>query len=433
MAGAAQVLLEVSLELPAAGNYSDGFEWAREHEGALYWAFARTLNVHPAELRMDLLGAEGPGRRLLAGTAMAFSVRLTMLLEVNASTTALERAAQELAVLPTAPKMSVFQAALFDELYPSEAAGNLTNFTAASSMINVAIIDDYVLPEPAWWVDCDCADGVAEVGEIVCSRGLWLACTGPAELRAGPMPSTSGSCACGAALPAPEDSVLGPSLAVPVWLLAAAGIGGCGCCMLLGVFLASRCLRCFFRALPAEPFSGKRTLKGMGDGDIEASYTVQPALRPEKSRRRTVDFGDAEPGFLRRLSTLRVGTMATDAKSEEAVSQSKTAKSAKTHVVWDLDMTKVTTMFVKKTSTDQREADGSPSRARRSGLRGASSPKSNASSAMLQVSFPADGHDVEDQAASPSSRVSRERSGTLLDRYEFGPTDTDITMECSKL
>ncbi|CAE7034376.1 unnamed protein product [Symbiodinium sp. CCMP2456] len=49
--GAAQVLLDVALDLPELSNFSDGYYWARAHETALYWAFAKTLGVHPAELR----------------------------------------------------------------------------------------------------------------------------------------------------------------------------------------------------------------------------------------------------------------------------------------------------------------------------------------------------------------------------------------------
>lgn len=37
----------------------DGLQWAQQHLDPLYWAFAKTLNVHPAELRA--LTAPGHG------------------------------------------------------------------------------------------------------------------------------------------------------------------------------------------------------------------------------------------------------------------------------------------------------------------------------------------------------------------------------------
>ncbi|CAE7260424.1 unnamed protein product [Symbiodinium natans] len=63
---AVQVLLQVSLDLPKASNYSTSLRWAQTHEDALYWAFARTLAVHPSELRLELQPAALPGSRAAA-------------------------------------------------------------------------------------------------------------------------------------------------------------------------------------------------------------------------------------------------------------------------------------------------------------------------------------------------------------------------------
>ena len=87
--------------------------------------------------------------------------------------------------------MAVFEAALLEELDVS----NQTNgsISAASSVTDVMMLDDYTLAQPSWYVSnwdmsgCDdCASGAGgagqQVGEVLCSRGLRLACEGPSLL-----------------------------------------------------------------------------------------------------------------------------------------------------------------------------------------------------------------------------------------------------------
>lgn len=431
--GAAQVLLDVALDLPELSNFSDGYYWARAHETALYWAFAKTLGVHPAELRIELLQARGSARRLLLSLLhVAFTVRLTMLLQVNVSRAAMEQAAQELAGLSSVPKMAVFEAALLEELDVSNQTNG--NISASSSVTDVMMLDDYTLAQPSWYVSnwdmsgCDdyCASGAGgggqQVGEVLCSRGLRLACEGPMQSMAGPLPSATRSCP-------PCPGQVPEAFGMPMWALGSAGVAGCCCCTLCGIFLAYRCLRALARAMPPEPFSGTKHLKDMKD--IEASYTVQPAVRPMKSRKRTVNFNDAEPGFMRRLSTFRTKSMATDAQSEEM-----NVEETKTHVVWNVDMSQLTTMFPQTTSKSDRQEQDEPTR---SSLRDASSPKGSNSRVLQHASFAACLGSDEPSAESPShgqspAAISRQRSGTLLDRFDLvGPTETDITLEWSKL
>eukprot|EP00439_Symbiodinium_sp_Y106_P077146 s1614_g16.t1 len=434
--GAAQVLLDVSVDLPELSNFSDGYYWARAHETALYWAFAKTLGVHPAELRIELLQARGSVRRLLLSLShVAFTVRLTMLLQVNVSRAAMEQAAQELAGLSSVPKMAVFEAALLEELDISNQTDG--NISAASSVADLMMIDDYTLAQPSWYVSnwdmsgCDdyCASGSdgggQQVGEVLCSRGLRLACEGPMQSMAGPQPSATRSCP-----PCPPQ--VPEAFGMPMWALGSAGVVGCCCCTLCGIFLAYRCLRALARAMPPEPFSGTKHLKDMKD--IEASYTVQPAVRPIKSRKRTVNFNDAEPGFMRRLSTFRTKSMATHAQSEEM-----NVEETKTHVVWTLtsrnvDMSQLTTMFPQTTSKSDRQEQDEPAR---SSLRDASSPKRSNSRASFAPGLGSDEPSAESPShrqTSPSAAISRQRSGTLLDRVDLvGPTETDITLEWSKL
>lgn len=429
--GAAQVLLDVSVDLPELSNFSDGYYWARAHETALYWAFAKTLGVHPAELRIELLQARGSVRRLLLSLShVAFTVRLTMLLQVNVSRAAMEQAAQELAGLSSVPKMAVFEAALLEELDISNQTDG--NISAASSVADLMMIDDYTLAQPSWYVSnwdmsgCDdyCASGSdgggQQVGEVLCSRGLRLACEGPMQSMAGPQPSATRSCP-----PCPPQ--VPEAFGMPMWALGSAGVVGCCCCTLCGIFLAYRCLRALARAMPPEPFSGTKHLKDMKD--IEASYTVQPAVRPIKSRKRTVNFNDAEPGFMRRLSTFRTKSMATDAQSEEM-----NVEETKTHVVWNVDMSQLTTMFPQTTSKSDRQEQDEPAR---SSLRDASSPKRSNSRASFAPGLGSDEPSAESPShrqTSPSAAISRQRSGTLLDRVDLvGPTETDITLEWSKL
>eukprot|EP00913_Durusdinium_trenchii_P021116 g19841.t1 len=122
-ASAAQILLRLSLDLEGM-NASDGFAWAEQHLDHLYRAFGKTIDVHPAELRLQLLPSS-LGRRL-GQTTLAFDVRLTLLLEANVSTLSLQEAMQDLAYLADVTGISHFEDALQKEL---ESAGSASTVT----------------------------------------------------------------------------------------------------------------------------------------------------------------------------------------------------------------------------------------------------------------------------------------------------------------
>ena len=95
--------------------------------------------------------------------------------------------------------MTVFETTLLEQLYGENSTSNssLANLSAASFVSGPTIIDDYTLAEPYWWVGnwdasaceahCDGdGDGVGQqTGEVFCSRGLWLACSGLADEEVG--------------------------------------------------------------------------------------------------------------------------------------------------------------------------------------------------------------------------------------------------------
>jgi len=420
--GAAQILLQLSLEIDGAAE--SGLAWAQQHQEPLHWAFARTLSNHPAELRLELLAppASARTRRL----SVAFGARLTWLLGAAPSLAALQQAAQELASLAEVDGQTRFETALREQLN--------TTIAATAQTSGPEVIEGYLLPEAHWqlgaWdtASCDavCADGgnlsaAEEVAEVFCSRGMWMLCAGPAEAFAGSPPSGTRPC---------RQCAAGPQeAAVPVWaVLLGLAVGFC-CCTILGVFLAGKCLKWVARAMPATPFAGKQNLKDM---KMEAKYHVQPAARRMKSRK-TVGFEDTEGGFLRRLTTMRPTSSMQSARSTQTGASEAEVAGTKTKVIWDVDMSQLSTMFVQQTySSNVAPENSNPS---------SPSPTGRAQRVGKKPSFEIE--DVENQKSgneSPSqlSPAGRERSGTLLDMPD-GPVckletvETIITLRNSTL
>jgi len=347
---AVQVVLEVALDLPEANNYSSSLLWAQAHEDELYWAFARTLSVHPSELRLELLPEVGSARRL-RGTALTFAVRLTELLS---SALDMESAAQKLQSLDGAQEMEAFGGALAEELY-----GESGNISAIATVASVAAIDRYVLPAPSWrveWDDSACAacSGGQSIGQVFCSRGPWLACEGP-NSPAGPRPSRTRDCPpCRSQsdplVVAGGGGIQSGSVQLPIWFAAllslCAGIGCCGSAA-CGIFLAWRCPRYMKRVEPDEPpalFFPQEcehvpTERSVGSLFQRARFLSLPVhscwtdlVDRSKSRKSSGEFSDVEPGLLQHISTMQtVGS----SKSEE-----------------ESDMARRSTMFVQRDSTD---------------------------------------------------------------------------------
>ncbi|CAE7190396.1 unnamed protein product, partial [Symbiodinium sp. KB8] len=329
---AVQVVLEVALDLPEANNYSSSLLWAQAHEDELYWAFARTLSVHPSELRLELLPEAGTARRLRS-TAIAFAVRLTELLS---SALDMDSAAQKLNSLDGAQEMEVFGGALAEELY-----GESGNISAIATVASVATIDRYVLTAPSWrveWDDSACAScsGGQSVGQVFCSRGPWLACQGP-NSPAGPIPADARDCPPCRSQSDPLVVAGGGdfqpgSVQLPIWFAAllslCAGVGCCGSAA-CGIFLAWRCPRYMSRVEPDEPPAlffpqecervlTERSIGSLFQRPRFLSLPVQSCwtdlVDRSKSRKSSGDFSDVEPGLLQHISTMQtVGTT----KSEE--------------------------------------------------------------------------------------------------------------------
>lgn len=423
-ASAAQILLRLSLDLEGM-NASDGFAWAEQHLDHLYRAFGKTIDVHPAELRLQLLPSS-LGRRL-GQTTLAFDVRLTLLLEANVSTLSLQEAMQDLAYLADVTGISHFEDALQKEL---ESAGSASTVTRVilGTLGSAEVIENYFLPEPFWivgpWDTAACAAAcgeASEIAEVTCSRGSWLLCSGPAELLAGPQPSSERPC----------SSCPATTASIPGWvLLAALGVGLC-CCTIMGFCLAKRCLKSMSRALPQQGYTGQQNL---GDVGTQA-YHVEPGLRTAKSRKSASSGGDGE-GFLQRLRTMKTMKSTTTAKSSRSRKTAKSdeeVKSAKTKVVWDLDMEEIKTSF----AYGQSRAEGR-------GPRNTFEIECDVDledPVALEPSW-----DEEQQRRQPSdkrpwspssslSRPSRQRSGTLLDGPEspMHKADTELTIMRSSL
>jgi len=219
---AAQVLLSVTL-----GNevfLGDGLEWAQQNQESIHLAFAKSLDMHPAEIRVDLLSPGVYGRRLLA--QLVFDVRLTWLLEVrNVSLEELEWTAD-------AQSLS-FGQALRDEL-------NTTSLLVSMEALSAEVIANYLQPEPFWvrgsWdtaaCDAQCSGNatnaaITQVADVTCSRGFWLLCSG-----AGPRPSSTKPCGQCAA----ENATLA-SILITAVVVGACSCGTCGLCIAC----------CFFR------------------------------------------------------------------------------------------------------------------------------------------------------------------------------------------
>ncbi|OLQ14937.1 hypothetical protein AK812_SmicGene880 [Symbiodinium microadriaticum] len=198
---AVQVVLE-------ANNYSSSLLWAQAHEDELYWAFARTLSVHPSELRLELLpeaiafavrltellsaldmdSAAQKLNSLDGAQAIAFAVRLTELL----SALDMDSAAQKLNSLDGAQEMEVFGGALAEELPGYGESGNISAIATVASdgalvenFLCVATIDRYVLTAPSWrveWDDSACAS--CSGGQSVGQAGWSLREVGTSSARA---------------------------------------------------------------------------------------------------------------------------------------------------------------------------------------------------------------------------------------------------------
>lgn len=420
---AMQILLHVNLDLEAA-DQSDGLQWAQQHLDPLYWAFAKTLNVHPAELRVQLLPSSASGAvpavpdlpdRRLAEVVLAFDVRLTLLLEAIDVPDA-QQTTQVLEGLPVEPGISLFEQALKEELnVTSDADGQLQRVSFGSPG-NAEVLDRYFLPEAVWlagpWdsAACSCsgdADSAMETSEVTCSRGSWLLCSGPAESLAGPRPTSERPC----------SQCPGQMMMASVWMpLAALGMGLC-CCMMLGFWVARRCLKFSSRMMPQQSFAGKQNLQEVG---VEAAYHVEPGIRSMKSRKSS---GDEEAGFLSRMRTMKSTVTAKSAKTNNTEKSGAEMKAAKTKVVWDLDVGQLSTMLMEKTRSlrslrDSGNARSSTSPSSRDGAR-MSSFDLDMDDMVSAQSMKSDRSGRSGRPVSPSSpSARRQASGTLLESPE---------------
>eukprot|EP00435_Cladocopium_sp_Y103_P069470 s320_g33.t1 len=441
---ATQILLHVNLDLEAA-DQSDGLQWAQQHLDPLYWAFAKTLNVHPAELRLQLFPSSGaptvptgpdlPDRRL--AQLLAFDVRLTLLLEAMNVSHAVQTT-QVLEGLPIEPGMSLFEQALKEELNATDDADGQLQRVSFGSLGNAEVLDRYFLPEALWragpWdsAACSCgdaSDNAVETSEVTCSRGSWLLCSGPVESLAGPRPASERPC----------SQCPGQMMMASVWIpLAALGVG-LGCCMILGFCVARRCLKFSSRMMPQQSFAGKQNLQEVG---VEATYHVEPGIRPMKSRKSS---GDEEAGFLRRMRTMKSTVTSKSAKTNHTEKSGPEMKAAKTKVVWDLDVGQLSTMLMEKTRSlrslrDNGNARSSTSPSSRDGAR-MSSFDLDMDDMVSAHSMKSDRSGRSGRPASPSSPSSRARrqasgtSGTLLESPEspVARKDTEITVMQSSI
>lgn len=341
---AAQILLRMNLAVEDADS-SSGLEWAEQNVDSLHRAFAKSIDVHPASLRIDLL-APTYRRRLLA-QVMAFNVRLTWLLDTslevmnrsNSSDSAMEAdAIEELALLTDVDGMSRFGEALREELNETS---NLTRVSFAA-LGSAEVINGYAVPEPFWivgrWDTTACAamdngcGSAMEVAEVICSRGSDLLCSGPAEALAGPKPSSRRPCPCAAE-------------AMPAWVIPVTlGVGFCFC-MLLGLCLG----RQVFKLLPSAMLR-----KG------QEAYAEQCAVQSINSR--TSLDQENEMSFIKRLSTLRptfTGRSSLSSKGGDEMTATRTK------VQWDMDIKNLSPTFAKTYSSHVAPDDLHASRASR--------------------------------------------------------------------
>lgn len=437
---ASQILLHVNLDLEAADE-SDGLQWAQQHLDPLYWAFAKTLNVHPAELRLQLLPSSSraavpdlPDRRL-AQVVLAFDVRLTLLLEAMNISDA-QQTTQVLEGLPVEPGISLFEQALKEELNVSSNADGQLQQVSFGSLGNAEVLDRYFLPEALWlagpWdsAACSCsgdADSAMETSEVTCSRGSWLLCSGPVESLAGPRPSSERPC----------SQCPGQMMMASVWMpLAALGLGLC-CCMMLGFWVARRCLKFSSRMMPQQSFAGKQNLEEVG---VEAAYHVEPGIRSMKSRKSS---GDEEAGFLSRMRTMQSTVTAKSAKTNNTEKSGAEMKAAKTKVVWDLDVGQLSTMLMEKTRSLRSLRDSG-------NVRSPTSPSSRDGARMSSFDLDMDdmvsaqsirsdrsgrsGRSGRPTSPSSPSRARRQASGTLLSpESPVARKDTEITLMQSSI
>jgi len=309
---AVQILLRMNLAIEDSEKSS--LEWAQENQEALHLAFAKSLEINPSEIRLDLLPAGVRLRRL--AQAVAFDVRITWLLGATNSSNSSDVAVQELELLADAQGMSRLGQALQDELNGTD-IGNVS-----LDALSTGVIENYMVPEVSWVLGpwdtsaCECgANGALEVAEVTCSRGSWLLCSGI------PRPSSERPC----------RHCLGEStLAFPSWILPTAlGVGFC-CCGILGAFLA----RHFLRKLISRLFLGPGVDLEPGENAAEKANVLSV-----DSLKSATDPDDMS--VIKRLSTIRP-TLTRQSSSHSADEE---MQAAKTRVIWDLDFKKISAFF----------------------------------------------------------------------------------------
>lgn len=405
---AVQTLIRLSMELwqPDSSKLTTGRRWALAHYEDLLTAFAQTVRTHPSQLRLDLLEAVQSRRLKLSNSTSAadtvftalvnssgeslisvpivFDARLTLLLGRNATEEELQKAAKDLAFMTTPQQGEALVTAIDNQLQTKDSEGSLVPLgISASAISSVITIIEYVLPAAQWIVgDWDtsachssCEDGVPrstsdpnEEREVLCSRGPLVACLGPGASQAGPMPVLVQVC-----------SACAKSFFANLWVLLLAVLVAC-CC---GIFAGVACFRCH-RSGPWA-MQGTYNLKNLAG--IEAKFQIKA---PQQGNDSEADFGmDGELGVKPHVS--RRGSSASVASS-------------KRHIVWDVDMEKVSSFFAKQGSTlwDQQlkkyQSQQSLQSEQREGLR--------------EIAFP--------------SQLGRQRSGTLLDASR-----TDVKNHCN--
>ena len=426
-AAAAQILLHVNLDLEGS-NESDGVQWAQQHLDPLYTAFATTMDVHPAELRLQLLASSMPvipDRRL--AQVLNFDVRLTLLLGVMNVSNRSQQTVQVLEYLAGDPGMSRFEEGLRNALNAQRGNSLLRAYFGALSTTEV--IDSYWLPEAVWvngpW-DSACQSCAAmETREVTCSRGSWLLCSGPMEGLAGPQPSSQRPC--GQCADAPQ------MMMASVWMPLAGLVVGLCCCVILGMCIARRCLRFVSRWMPQQSFSGQQAL---GEVGMQASYHVERGLRPMKSRISSGDEG--EGGFLRRLKTMKSTATGRSSQTHRTERSGAEMRASKTKVVWDLDADQLSSMMQKTRSLrslrDNGNAQSPTSPSTRDGARMSSFELDLDDTVSAQKS---DRSGRSGRPLSPSSPARRQASnGTLLESGNLSPVaraDTEITVMQSSI
>eukprot|EP00930_Biecheleria_cincta_P079959 TRINITY_DN67_c0_g1_i1.p1 TRINITY_DN67_c0_g1~~TRINITY_DN67_c0_g1_i1.p1 ORF type:complete len:1017 (-),score=119.13 TRINITY_DN67_c0_g1_i1:44-3094(-) len=351
---AVQMLVRFSMELRQSdgSKLTTGQRWALEHHEDLLTAFAKTVGTHPSQLRLDLLEVSEP-RRLRSSNStdagrtstalvnspgepvnlvpIVFDARVTLLLGYNATQRDLQRAAEDLALITSTQQGDALVTALADQLQTRQSERTPVPLgISAAAFGTVSFIEKYVLPAAQWIVgdwdasacDLSCKQthpnntaGPHEEREVLCSRGPFVACLGPGAAEAGSMPEQLRVC-----------STCAKSVFAHLWVMLLAVPVAC-CC---GIFTGIGCFRCH-RSGPWK-MQGTHHLK-----NVEGIKVKWQVRTPQESMDPDADSAvDAELGVKPHVS--RRGSSASVASS-------------KTHIVWDVDMVKVSSFFAKQGST----------------------------------------------------------------------------------